>query len=199
MRCSHCATGHYQKGGRCNVCGEVFIPAGKPFPIEMKAVVVEACDEKLIDDLMRLEAVCFLDLDHEDFNREYYQELLESEDTISIFLEAEGERVGCLILIPHNQAIKELEDDDPGIASDPARFYVETVEILPEFQGQSGLTLMLESLKKYGVRKVSLHARVNNDFSAKIQKKLKAVKVRRIESWPYYEDRGPTDYNEGSL
>lgn len=197
IRCTQCHGAHYNNEGICPNCGEVWERI-KGLENPAVAVVIGKSDNRLIADLMRLEVACFGDLGDE-FDEEYYRELLESDDNLKIFLEQDSVRVGCLIFVPHNQAVEELEDDDPGIQSDPARFYIETVEILPKYHGKGGLSKMLTVAKGYGVTKISLHARVNNQFSAKIQGKLKNLTVRHIASWPYYEDKGPCDYITGEL
>jgi len=89
------------------------------------------------------------------------------------------------------------------MAQDTSRYYIEIVSILPEYLGKSGFSVLLEALRqelqKRGITKISMHARVTNNFTLKVQKKLKVTKVRRIQNWKYYNSQEPTDYIEASF
>lgn len=132
----------------------------------------------------------------------YYACMLKDKNNISIFLKANEKRVGYLHAIPHNTAVTELKNDDKLIQEDSSRYYIEIVSILPEHTGKNGFSALLDALKKElqkkNISQISLHARVTNNFTNKVQKKLKATKIRRIEHWKYYNYQEPTDYIEAS-
>ena len=137
---------------------------------------------------------------------EYYTRMLKEKSSIHIFLkagEAGEKRAGYLHAIPHNAAVAELKDDDPLTRAEEGHagtYYIEIVGILPEYRGKNGFSILLEALKKElqkkGITKISIHARVSNNLSMAVQRKLKAAKVRRIENWAYYNRLEPTDYIE---
>jgi ribosomal protein S18 acetylase RimI-like enzyme len=133
---------------------------------------------------------------------QYYREMLLKEDNIHIFLKDNGNRIGYLLAIPHNDAVKELKKDDPQMEEDSKRYYIETVTILPEFRGRKGFSEILKRLieqSKIKGNNISLHARVENGFSTIIQKKLNVTKIRRINKWKYYNYAEPADYIEAIL
>ena len=159
-------------------------------------------------DITALEDILFIDKNSfpmewvYDNAEEYYRKALLKEDNIHIFLKDNGNRIGYLLAIPHNDASKELKKDDPEMEDDSKRYYIETVGILPEFRGRRGFTEMLKRLveqSKIRGNNISLHARVNNGFSTIVQKKLNVTKIRRIDKWKYYNYEEPVDYIEAIL
>jgi ribosomal protein S18 acetylase RimI-like enzyme len=133
--------------------------------------------------------------------KEYYTQMLRNEGNIHIILKQDGERIGYLLAIPHNNAVKELQNDDIYMREDSLRYYIEVVAILPNFRGRKGFSALLkrleEELGKRGIYKLSMHARVLNNFSRIIQNNLKINQIRRIQEWKYYNYEEPTDYIEG--
>jgi len=134
---------------------------------------------------------------------EYYREMLSNTRNIHIILVDSGERVGYLHSIPHNDAVKELEYDDPAMKNDDMMYYIETVAILPDHRGGKGFSKMLQllitELKLRGIKKLALHARVVNSLSENIRAKFGTAAIRRIEKWRYYNFEEPTDYYEVPL
>ncbi|OGS22556.1 MAG: hypothetical protein A2252_02985 [Elusimicrobia bacterium RIFOXYA2_FULL_39_19] len=130
----------------------------------------------------------------------YYTQMLKDNQNISIFLTIEGKKIGYLHAIPHNTAVTELKDDDKLIKNTDSTYYIEIVSILPDYCGKNGFSALVQTLilelQKRNITQISLHARVSNNFSNKIQKKLKVTKIRRIENWKYYNEQEPTDYIE---
>ena len=133
----------------------------------------------------------------------YYAELFEKKNSINIILKDNEKIIGHLLAIPHNDAVDELKTDDPAMRKDASGYYIETVAILPGHRGKKGLSAMLETLKdelkKRGINNISLHARVSNDFTKIIQKKMKVTNIRRIDKWKYYNYEEPTDYIEAAF
>jgi len=151
-----------------------------------------------------------LEVDKESFEEqyddaeEYYKSALENPENINVFLR-EGERyVGYLLAIPHNVAREELKKEHPAMPEDPSRFYVETIEVLPEYRRGRGflkmIMAMIREAEKRGVNNFSMHTRVDNGLSSVIQKYFGRMikKAQRIENWPYYHNGEPTEYLEGT-
>ena len=129
---------------------------------------------------------------------EYYGQMLKKKNNIHIMLRDHERRGGFLFAIPHNDAVAELEGDDPLMEIDSATYYVENVAILPVYRNQKGFSQMLEiprtELRKRDIFKISMHARVSNNVSKNIQKNMNIIKIRRILAWGYYNLEEPTHY-----
>lgn len=135
--------------------------------------------------------------------KRYYAGTLRGEKNIHIMLNDNGKNAGYLLAIPQNDAVEELKNDDPEMEKDTGTYYIETLGVIPESRGKKGLSMMLEKFseecRNRGINKISLHARISNKLSEIIQKKFKAVKIRRIEKWRYYNFEEPADYIEALL
>lgn len=141
---------------------------------------------------------------------EYYDGQLHNANAIHILLWKGEMPIGYLLAIPHNEAIREeeLRAADSKLIEDPERLYVETMEIVPQFQksllgGKLFLMMskaLLDEAGKRGIHKFSQHARVTSGLSRAFQKLHgdMVTQVRRIENWPFYNGEEPTDYIEGT-
>ncbi len=67
---------------------------------------------------------------------EYYGNMLGKDTSIHVMLKEDGKRIGFLLAIPHNDAVAELEADDPLMKPDPSTYYIENVAILPNYRKQ---------------------------------------------------------------
>jgi ribosomal protein S18 acetylase RimI-like enzyme len=169
----------------------------------LKAEVVRSFDESIVNTIVRIHRDSFpLGWEYEN-DKKYYGELIKNGNNIIILLNEDGKRFGFLLAIPHNDAVLDLKNYDELMREDAFRYYIETVAILPEYRSKKGFSAMFETLiielKKRSIQAISLHARVSNNFTKIIQKKLKVTKIRRIDKWKYYKYDEPTDYIEGNL
>ena len=168
-----------------------------------KAVVVDRVDENVIDEIIQIELNSFPKGWTFSDAKEYFSEVLKNEKSIRILLKENGVMVGYLLAVPHNKAKKDLENDDPLIQDDAFRYYIESIAILPAYQGKNGFSLMFavlcQELKKIDIHKISMHARVSNRLSEIVQKRTNVTKIRRIGSWKYYNFEEPSDYIEADL
>jgi hypothetical protein len=129
---------------------------------------------------------------------EYYNQMLTKEHNIHIMLSDNEEKVGFLFAIPHNEAVAELKDHDPLMEKDSDAYYIENVAILPANRKKRTFGKMLmalrKELRKRGIVRISLHARVLNGLSTNIQENMKIIEIRRINAWRFYAYEEPTDY-----
>jgi ribosomal protein S18 acetylase RimI-like enzyme len=129
---------------------------------------------------------------------EYYREMLTKEHNIHIMLRDNEKNVAFLFAIPHNDAVAELKDGDPLMEEDFGTYYIENVAVLSAYRKKGAFGRMLavlrKELRKRGIFKISLHARVSNSLSRNIQENMKIVEMRRIDEWRYYDYKEPTDY-----
>jgi len=133
--------------------------------------------------------------------RDYYSKMLADSANINIFLNSDDKQVGYVLAIPHDQAVREMREDDPQLKNDPSAYYIETIGILPQFRGSGGLKAMLDRLlaecKARGVVKLSMHAR--SGFSAIVQKNFKILTFRPVAKWRYANFEEPVDYIEAAI
>ncbi len=169
----------------------------------LKVEIVGRVDENFIEDIVRIDRESFPEGGAFSDAKVYFSGILKNENNVRIVLKNDGTTVGYLVAVPHNVARKDLEEDDPLIQADDTRYYVESVAILPKYQGKKGFSKMwevlLKELKKKNICKISIHARVLDGFSNIIQKKTKVTLIRRIDRWKYYNYKEPTDYIEANL
>ena len=168
-----------------------------------KAEVESSINESLINDIVRIDQDSFPEGWVFPNAKEYFSELLKNKNNVRIILKNNEETVGYLIAVPHNEARKDLENDDPLMPEDAFRYYIETVAILPNYRRRGGMKKMLKSfvneLKEKSIDKISMHARVLNKFSDFIQERTKVTQIRRIDRWKYYNFEEPTDYIEADI
>jgi ribosomal protein S18 acetylase RimI-like enzyme len=164
------------------------------------AEVIHGWDETVFADIVRIERDAFPPEWHYRHTEDYYRAKIEKADTIAVLLRERGKSVGFLIAVPHSDAGRELTGIDPSLREDPAKYYIEAVAILPACRGKKGFPAMLgslqEALRRKGLNRVTLHARVSNNLSSNIQKNMEIVEVRRIDRWKYYNCLEAADYIE---
>jgi ribosomal protein S18 acetylase RimI-like enzyme len=156
---------------------------------ETSIELVSKFTDEYLKSILDLEKKCFPeDWQYEDAG-EYYGKMLKSERNINIFLRKKGEIVGYVLAKPFEEAVKELKELDPELENASGKYYIETIQILPEARGFGGAKKLIfavcEEANKKGVIKFSIHARTTNRFSDKIKKMFegKITEVRKIENW----------------
>jgi len=169
----------------------------------MQAEVVKTFDADVLQNILSIERSSFPKAWIYDKAEEYYGRMLSAKANINILLTETGQKIGYLLAIPHNDAVKDLSSDDPKMEGDLLKYYIETIAIRAEYRGKKGFSILLgkliEECKKRGIHKISMHARVSNHLSEIIQKKLAITEIRRIEKWAYYNFEEPTDYIEATI
>ncbi|HAT73601.1 MAG: hypothetical protein US30_C0011G0029 [Candidatus Moranbacteria bacterium GW2011_GWF2_36_839] len=141
-----------------------------------------------LNEILKLEKECFpAEWQYEDADK-YYKKMLGDAENINIFLK-DGKRVAGYILARfHNKEIKELSKYDDKF-KERKGFYVETIQIFPEFQGIGGAKKLIlavcEEANKRGFDKFSIHARKKNGLNDKIKNIFKdnITDIRNIEKW----------------
>jgi len=164
----------------------------------LTAQIIHDIDEKTITDTAFIEQHSYPQGWAYTNAQEYYAEMLKKPNNIPVILKDDGRNVGFLLAIPQDDAVEELEGDDPFMERDSLTYYLENVAILPDYRNKGGFRKMLEilrsELEKRAIPRISMHARVSNNLSKNIQKHMKIIKIRRIEAWRYYNFEEPTDY-----
>ena len=166
----------------------------------LKAEVILGSDEKVVKDIVLMNRDSYPAGWTNSDAESYFTQMFKNRDNVHIVLRDNGRSVGFLLAIPHNAAVTELKDDDQFMEPDARAYYIENVAILPAFRKRKGFSEMLrvlrKELRKRGISKISLHARVSNSLSKALQKNMKIIEIRRINAWRYYDYQEPTDYIE---
>jgi len=165
--------------------------------------VLRDFDEKTFTEIMGVIKAAYADgMDAGD--ESYIRGKLENEKNINVIFRHGDRVVGYLMATPHNDAYEELKDDDPLLVEDAERYYVNFVQILPEYRKGRGLLKMVgkmfdEAREQFGSNKFSWHCRTVNGLSSVIQRFFKGMPrtVRHIESWKYTKNE-PYDYIEAT-
>lgn len=174
----------------------------------MEIKILEAFDEKVLAEILKLDAEAFpAEWRYEDAE-EYYKGKLEGEQNINIVAEDNGKIAGYMLIVPQNEMVEELKEDDPQMGYDPERLYVETMEIHPDYRKSLGggkiftrmLTTAVEEARKRTMTGFSLHSRTTNGLNEAVKKffKEKITLVRQIESWKHGGGE-PYEYIEGDV
>ncbi len=158
--------------------------------------------EVALQNILRLEEMCFPPDWQYDDGEEYYADVLNDTESINIFLQSDGEVIGYILARPHHIAFEELKDDDPLLTESTGdRFYIETIQIIPSVQGKGGgkklLLAVCDEARRRGVTQFSIHARTKNKLSETIKSLFKdnISLVRPIDSWVHASGE-PYEYIE---
>jgi len=155
-----------------------------------------------LEEILRLEKLCFpVDWQYPDAKK-HYTEMLNNNQNLNIFLLEKERVVGYLIARPYKDVIEELKKYDPEMKIEQHSFYyVESIQIDPNYQGKGGSKIILAAMNSELVRKnidyFALHARIVNHFNEGVKKIFQnlLVSVRSIEHW-YFGGDEPYEYIE---
>jgi hypothetical protein len=135
--------------------------------------------------------------------KKYYKEILKNYSTnINLLIEYNKKIVGYLLVVPIESSFDELRKKDKKIIFNKNSFYVETVQILPEYRDKGLYKVVLKKLinilKRRKIKKLGIHARINNGTVDKTVGilSLLGVKIserRKIKKW-YYGGNEPYEY-----
>lgn len=163
--------------------------------------VTGACKSKEIslETILELERACYPPEWQYADALEYYQEMLDNQKAIHLFLTMGGETVGYLLAVPQNEVYDDLVKYDPSFTKEEGCYYLETIGIRPEYTGKGGGKILMERfvavVQKKGIDKVSTHARTLNGFNGLVRQRFETdiVEARGIEHW-YYGGGEPYEY-----
>jgi ribosomal protein S18 acetylase RimI-like enzyme len=132
----------------------------------------------------------------------YYAEALNDTNNLSLGLKAGEAIVGYLLAIPHGTALSWLGDADPDmVASDHERYYVDTIAVLPEWNGRGGATALMRELEREaaarGLASLAIHARTVNGLNALVRRLAgeRLIRTRWLDNWRW-ADGEPYEYIE---
>src|SRR6185369_16992953 len=133
---------------------------------EQKVLVTDGFTAEYLQDILRLERDCFPAAWQYPEADEYYIAMLNDRENVNIFLREGGETVGYVLAKPFMNAVPDLKEYDPELTEEPDKFYIETIQILPAYQGRGGSRTLLigacEEVLKRGMSRFAIHARTAN-------------------------------------
>lgn len=163
--------------------------------------VLDGYRNEYLQDILRLERECFPADWQYPTAEEYYAAMITDRENVNIFLCEDGETIGYVLAKPYKAAVPELKEYDPELLEASDKFYIETIQILPAYQGRGGARRLLikacEEALKRGMTKLAIHARTSNSFHEKIKRIFDGsiILTRNIEKWKWAKDE-PYEYIE---
>ena len=161
--------------------------------------VIKEFKEEYLKAILKLEPLFPIKIQDRD---EKVQMNLKTAANINVFLRKDGQIVGWLLATPHNDAVKELRNDDTEIKEDCGRYYIDKLAVLPEFRrGFTFLKLIYafaEEANRSGIYKYSTHVLCGNGLNKIIMRFFKhTLTLRRKVSLAMYGD-ALFEYLEGT-
>jgi len=165
--------------------------------LEFQTEVLQGFSDEAVKEILKLEPFFPLNIrEGEDKTREHLNE----PSCINIILKKDNRIVGYILAIPHNDAVKELQNDDTEMREDSNRYYIDKVVVAPEYR--KGLVLLklvyatFEEGVRRGINKFSSHVLSTNGLN-KLMTRIfgKQLTERRKVSLAIY-DNAPFEYME---
>ncbi|MGO9613612.1 MAG: GNAT family N-acetyltransferase [Dissulfurispiraceae bacterium] len=146
--------------------------------------IIKGSEDEYLNAIFKLEP--FFPVKIQD-SEDKLRENLNSAANINAFLKKDGQVVGWLLATPHNDAVKELENDDTEMREDADRYYIDKLAVLPEYrQGLNFVKLVyavIEEANKRGFYKFSSHVLSDNGLNKVLARIFgKMLTKRRIVS-----------------
>jgi|GEM_PF-658402 len=167
--------------------------------------LIEKPNDELMKKIVETYKKCFPEEWSYPDAEEFFSKLLNKEGNIGILLKDGEEIAGFALLRPHDDMVEDIEEPDPELKKDENRFYIETLQILPQYQNKGSFTKIVTTIisesKKKHIHKFSFHARVKNKLSENIQRIFgdKITQIRRMDDFYDYGGDEPCDYIEVDL
>lgn len=157
-------------------------------------------NEETLKQIFQVEKDCFPK--QMQLEKEELRELIDNPESIKFIVRDANNRIfSYLVALSMDKEYQWLKDYDKELSPDEESLYLESIAIRPDIKPEKVLPDFLESLfkkaKQENFKKLAMHARVNNEFSKKLQEFYGARFFRRLENW--YDFGEPFDYLEIDL
>jgi len=158
---------------------------------ELTVEILDDFNELTLRDILFLENICFPVEWHYPDPDKYYTAILRDKRNINILLKDDRKTTGYILSVPHDTVRTELLKYDPEMKSDNARYYIETIGVLPQYRRRGGATKLLHALceeaNRKGINNFSIHARISNGLNIMISNLFKGLitESRKIDSWKF--------------
>lgn len=149
--------------------------------------VIKGYSKKLLYQLMYLEEKCLpIEMRNAD-SYGYYTRLLKDNRSVNLLLKYKERIIGLVVAKEYSRVFEGLANHDPDLRQREKYFYIDTVQILPRFKINGGLTFLIVQLVEKALRKkvkgICLHARKKNGLSDFLQKMFLGKKLHTIDNW----------------
>lgn len=168
---------------------------------ELTVEVLHDFSNLTLRDILSLEYICFPVEWHYPDVEKYYTSILKDKRNIIILMKEAGKTVGYILSVPHKVVRTELLKYDSKIKADNARYYIETIGVLPQYRRKGGATKLINAMcregKRRGIYKFSIHARTINKLNILIKNVFENMitETRYVERWFFGGDE-PYEYIE---
>ena len=168
---------------------------------KLELFLADGYSDELLQAILKLEKACF----PEDWQypKWYLKNFLEKPNNINVLLKNGKQIIGYCLAVLMEEEFDEIKKFDQELIMKERFYYIETIEILPEYRGK-GLAkrLLIEVCREAQKREVNnfaIHARKINGLNEKIKKVFcgKINLIREIEHWEP-ADGEPYEYIEWS-
>lgn len=154
--------------------------------------------------VLTIEASCFPAAWQYPDAEDFYAGALRDPGNLNLGLKAGQAIVGYLLAMPYDTALTWVRDADPDMAaSDAQRYYVDTIAVLPEWNGKGGATALMQELEREaatrGMASLAIHARTANGLNALVRRLAggRLIRTRWLDHW-CWADGEPYEYIEWS-
>jgi ribosomal protein S18 acetylase RimI-like enzyme len=159
--------------------------------------VLHSNSEELVKEILELEP--FLPLNIQD-TEEGIRENLNNRSYINIILKKDNRIIGYILSIPHNEAVRELKNDDMQMKEDDGRYYIDQIVVHPDFRKGMILLKLVYATFEEGVRrgfnKFSSHVLATDGLNKLMKRKFgKQLTEQRMVNLPIYNN-APFEYME---
>jgi ribosomal protein S18 acetylase RimI-like enzyme len=152
--------------------------------------------------VLTIEASCFPAAWQYPDAEDFYAEALRDPCNLNLGLKVGQAIVGYLLATPYDAALTWVRDADPDMAGNDAQpYYVDTIAVLPEWNGRGGATALMRKLEREAVERgmgsLAIHARSSNGLNALVRRLAgdRLIRTRWLDNWSW-ADGEPYEYIE---
>lgn len=160
------------------------------------------CSTANLAAILTIEAGCFSAAWQYPDAEDFFAGALHDPDNLTLGLKAGQVIVGYLLATPYDAALSCLRDADPNmVAGNSGQYYVDTIAVLPEWNGRGGATALMRELEREaaerGLASLAIHARTANGLNALVRRLAgeRLIRTRWLDNWSW-ADGEPYEYIE---
>jgi len=153
--------------------------------------------------ILTIEAGCFPAAWQYPDAEDFFARALHDPDNLTLGLKAGQVIVGYLLATPYDAALSCLRDADPKMVASNAgqQYYVDTIAVLPEWNGRGGATALMRELEREaaarGLPSLAIHARTANGLNVLVRRlaEERLIRTRWLDNWSW-ADGEPYEFIE---
>lgn len=165
--------------------------------IDWQTELISGCREEHLNTILNLQP--FFPIEIQDSEEKIVKNLSEPLN-INIFLKKRKRIIGYVLATPHNDALRELRNDDIELREDANRYYFDKITVLPEYRkGCVFLKLIyavIEEANRRGFYKFSSHVLSNNGLNRVLLRIFGEMLTERRNVFLALHGNAPFEYME---